>query len=121
MGNCTTGPDDAYCDAVVTAGGRGVFACATNDDCAFETIGIDGGNCSLVQRRPCFLDPIVASGSAGPTRPVSAATFCLGTLLSAGKNTAFGLPGPVRLRRQSSLASYCPGGAAYQPGVGGCP
>lgn len=121
-GGCTTGPDDRFCDAVVEASGQGILPCASDEDCLEAAIGIDGGTCSLVQRRACFLDPVVASGSADPQTPRSAAAYCWSTLSTAGRTAAFGLPGPARVHRQTELRSWCQGAGTklYVPGSKGC-
>lgn len=122
-GQCASGPDDTFCDGLVKANGMGIRACASNLDCDVSVIGIDAGNCSLVQRRACFLDPIVAGGTADPNESVLAANACVGSLGSAGRNAAVGVPGPVRILRQSTLRSYCANdlNERYVPGIGGCP
>jgi hypothetical protein len=119
---CTTGPDTKFCSGVVQANGDGIVTCFDDDGCSFGVIGIDAQPCDLVQRQACFLDPIVATGSADPARPVLAETYCMGTLSTSGKNAVLGLPGPVRVERQTSLRSYCDSDPAtlYSPGVGGC-
>lgn len=121
-GTCTTGPDWRWCSGVLRADGRGFLACAANADCEPGTIGIDAGDCTLTERAPCFLDTIVANGSAHPRQPVTAAAFCMPATSTAGRNAVIGLPGPARIRRQSTLASWCGGdpGNAYTPGSGGC-
>lgn len=122
-GACTTGPDDRFCDGAVKTDGRGLLACGNNADCAAQAVGFDAGSCSVVQRRLCFLDPIVATGHADAHRPVTAAASCWAALTTAGRSTAFGLPGPARVRRQTNLRSLCgnAAGQAYVPGSGGCP
>jgi len=123
QGACTTGPDDTFCDGAVKADGHGILACSNNADCDAQADGFDAGSCSVVQRRSCFLDPIVAAGVAHPRRPVTAATSCWGTLTTAGRTAAFGLPGPARLHRQASLRSFCESvpSQQYVPGSGNCP
>jgi hypothetical protein len=119
---CTTGPDVQYCSGVVQANGDGILPCYTEDDCSLGVVGVNAQPCDLVQRQPCFLEPIVATGSADPSRPVLAETYCLGTLSTSGKNAVLGLPGPARVEKQTSLRSYCDSDPAtlYTPGVGGC-
>ncbi|MFN2378218.1 MAG: hypothetical protein ABR538_16940 [Candidatus Binatia bacterium] len=118
-GECTTGPDDRFCDGVTKANGEGILACAADIDCAPETVGVDAGECTLVQRRECFLDSIVASGDSDPNYPVLAATHCLPPSSNAGVNIVSGRPGPARLLQQTTLTSYC-GMTTYSPGAG-CP
>jgi len=62
---CTTGPNDKTCSGLVRANGRGILSCANNNDCtANHPLN---GACTLVQRRACFLEQIVAAGVAGPS------------------------------------------------------
>ena len=119
-GRCTTGPDEKFCDNVVRADGAGIYFCNSNADCAIEVIGVVGGNCSLVERRACFLDSIVAGGSADPEFPVTGATYCVPPTSSSGINSVTGLPGPARAVTQQRLTSYC-GSGIYAPGGVGCP
>ncbi|MFN2377932.1 MAG: hypothetical protein ABR538_15465, partial [Candidatus Binatia bacterium] len=121
-GKCTTGPDALFCDGVVKANGSGVLACTHNEDCAPGVIGIDAGECDLAIRQGCFLDTIDASGSAHPSQPVTAAAICMPTTSGGGRNSVIGLPGPARIRRQSTLVSWCGSdpGNIYTPGSGGC-
>lgn len=122
QGECTTGPDGLLCDGIVRANGDGFIACLGNADCEPGTIGIDAGACTIVERRKCFLDPIVATGFADPTRPVGAAAFCVAPTSNPGINTVAGLPGPARVLNEGLAASFCFGSATqYTPGVGGCP
>jgi hypothetical protein len=121
-GECNTGPDDTYCDGLVEGNGRPFVSCTTNADCDsidcdLGTPAPDGcGNCTIVKRRECFPDPLVASGAASATDPVSEALVCLGPTASAGFRAATGMPGPARLTVERSAVARCPGGAAYPPG-----
>ncbi|MBI5505594.1 MAG: DUF4215 domain-containing protein [Deltaproteobacteria bacterium] len=121
-GECTTGPDGTSCDAVVRANGMGVLSCATNDDCSPEAVGIPAGSCTLVERRNCFLDPIVATGHADPAAPIGAAAFCIPPTSSPAINSVAGLPGPGRTVNQASSRLFCESDPSrrYTPGVGGC-
>ncbi len=114
---------DRFCDAVVKANGDGILNCFSNGDCAPGVIGIAGGICPLEQRRPCFLDPIVAVGAPDPEFPVVSATFCVPPTSGAGKNIAVGLPGPGRVARQVRTRLFCASDpeVKYIPGEGGCP
>jgi hypothetical protein len=122
-GSCTTGPDIAFCDAVVKADGSGILACGTNADCDVNQVGIPAGNCTSSSRLACFLDPIVAGGAADPSYPVTGAIACSPPTSNAGINVVTGLPGPVRRITQRSVRSLCASdhGTAYTPGAGGCP
>jgi cysteine-rich repeat protein len=121
-GQCTTGPNDTFCEGVVKADGGGVYACNSNAGCSPSSIGVDGGLCALVVRRPCLLDPIVATGAAHPSFPVGAATFCIPPTTNAGINKVAGLPGPGRILNQASAKTFCGNKPTQQyiPGVGGC-
>ena len=121
-GECTTGPDDWTCDNLVRADGSGILPCFSDADCA-EWILDPGATCTLSKRRPCFLDPIVATGAADSQFPVSAAAFCVPPTSSAAINSVTGLAGPGRAVQQTRLATFCASDNAvqYTPGVGGCP
>lgn len=120
-GLCTTGPDDKTCDGLLRANGRGILSCNTNSDCsANDPLN---GNCTLVDRRACFLDPIVSTGIADTEFPVGAATFCVPPTSNGSINQIAGLPGPARVVNQGSSRTFCASDPLieYQPGVGGCP
>jgi cysteine-rich repeat protein len=123
QGECTTGPDGTFCDGIVRADGNGFISCLGNADCAPGTIGLAAGDCTLSERRKCFLDPITAQGVADPDRPVSAAVFCVAPTSNGGINTVAGLPGPGRVINEGVGTSFCASNpaVAYTPGVGGCP
>lgn len=123
QGVCAAGPGGSYCDLILRADGTGLISCATNDDCASENIGVDGGNCTRVEGRPCFLDPIVAQGFAHPLVPLAAGTFCSPPTLSETVNSVVGLPGPGRLTLQTAVSLFCKSDphVHYAPGNGGCP
>jgi hypothetical protein len=120
-GECDTGPDDTYCDGLVQGNGRPFVGCNTNSDCEAtdcdnSTPSPDGcGNCTIVKRRECFLDPLVSTGAASTTDPVSAGIVCLAPVASAGFRALTGLPGPARLAVERSVVARCPGGQAYPP------
>ncbi|MFN2375597.1 MAG: hypothetical protein ABR538_03620, partial [Candidatus Binatia bacterium] len=71
-GECTTAPDDGYCDGLVRADGTGMKSCTANADC---TAGL--GACTQVDRRDCFLDTIEAVGAPDPEFPIAGAVFCI--------------------------------------------
>ncbi|HYB98461.1 MAG TPA: hypothetical protein VEC57_04930 [Candidatus Limnocylindrales bacterium] len=122
-GLCTEGPDESSCDAVVKANGDGILSCSVNADCEPASVGVDAGNCTLVKRRECFLDPIVATGQASPTMPVGASVFCIPPTSNQPINTVAGLPGPGRVTNQAISRTFCENApeTQYTPGVGGCP
>jgi hypothetical protein len=118
---CTTGPDDKYCDGLVRANGLGILACGNNADCT--TNDPLNGACTLLQRRSCFLDTITATGSPDTDYPVGAAAFCVGPTSNTSINDVAGLPGPTKVINQGRARTFCATdhGVEYQPGVGGCP
>jgi len=148
-GECLTASDDLFfCDGIVRGGGDGFLgcdptpkcedtfaACTTNGDCnsGFECVtdldcraaqaGLPAGDCTLTARKPCFLDPIVATGQPDPTNPLGVAAFCIPPTSNPGINGVAGLPGPGRVKTQVSSELFCASDPAvkYQPGVGGCP
>jgi len=121
-GECTTGPDDAFCDGIVLSDGSGFISCTGDGDCAPGAIGLPGGLCTLSTRRSCFLDPITATGIADPNKPVGVASFCIGKTGNGGINSVAGLPGPGRVTNAATAKTVCTDGVTiYTPGVGGCP
>lgn len=122
-GRCAVGPDDTFCDGLLRPDGRGLLPCGANDDCAPQHIGVDAGECILVERRPCFLDPIVAQGAPHPVIPLAAGVFCSPPTNSGPVNSASGLPGPGRATLQTAVSLFCKGDphSTYTPGSGGCP
>ncbi|MFN2425051.1 MAG: hypothetical protein ABR587_01245 [Candidatus Binatia bacterium] len=122
-GLCAEGPDDTFCDGIVRADGTGLLACQTNSDCEPGQIGVDGGECGLVERRPCFLDPIVTEGAPHPVIPFAGGTFCSPATTSQTVNIVAGFPGPGRLELQSLVSLLCgtTPQTVYTPGSGGCP
>jgi cysteine-rich repeat protein len=122
QGECDAGPSSQMCDGILRADGGGFIACLQNLDCAPGTIGIDAGDCTIVEKRKCFLDPIIAIPNADPIRPIGAAAFCIAPTSNPGINTVAGLPGPARVLNEGVAATFCFGSATeYMPGVGGCP
>lgn len=123
QGLCAVGPDDSFCDAIVRADGGGLVGCGTNADCAPQNLGVDGGLCTLVERRSCFLDPIVSQGAPHPVVPLASGNYCSPATDSASVNAIAGFPGPGRLTLQSAVSLYCKSDPAspYAPGTGGCP
>jgi hypothetical protein len=118
LGRCEPGPDESFCDGITRASGDGYIGCITNADCEDENFGA----CTLVQRRACFLDPIIAEGDPDPTTPVGAATFCVPPTASGAINEVAGIPGPARVFTQVRSKLFCANDPTkvYTPGVGGC-
>jgi hypothetical protein len=96
-GECQAGPDVKACDGVVRANGGGYVLCSSDSECQVGAIGFDAGNCTLVETRSCFLDPVVATGSPDSDQAVMVAGFCVPPTSSSGVNAATGLPGPSRV------------------------
>lgn len=103
-GSCDAGPTDRFCDGALKGNGDGFVTCASNADCAASV----GGTCSLSKRRPCFLDPIAATGVAGTEGAELVTVFCSGPTTAPGVNAAGGIPGPTRLRLDLDYTTYCP-------------
>ena len=103
--------------------GGGLIACLSDIDCDASTIGMDAGSCSIVERRPCFLDPLDVSGMTHPVLPVAAGLFCTPPTSSQGINTVSGLVGPTRWKQQALVEYFCADSPLdnYVPGTGGCP
>lgn len=114
-GECSTGPDDRYCDAFVRANGEGIFACASNSDCEFFVAGA----CTLTQRRRCFLDPVAAAGTASTSSPLLVAATCHAPSGNTTINLLYGFPGPARTTIDGDTVFRCAGspGSTYP----GCP
>lgn len=121
-GLCDQGPSDKFCDGIVRANGEGFIACQVQADCDVFPGGI-AGSCTLSKGRECFLDTIVATGSADPQYPLGVATFCIAKTSNAGINSVAGLPGPGRVINQGAVTHFCASNpnVVYIPGVGGCP
>ncbi|HXC52415.1 MAG TPA: hypothetical protein VN634_16150 [Candidatus Limnocylindrales bacterium] len=125
-GECTTGPDEFFCDDLVRANGKGIVPCdptrvVDERGCGKPSDGVFYyGNCTLSQRRLCLPDPIVATGEVDPQHPVLASTACMPPTSGAGKNAVLGIPGPLRLLQQTTMQSFCDAAAGkrYAPGVG---
>jgi hypothetical protein len=103
-GECAAGPDVSACDGVLRANGGGYVLCSNDSECEVGAIGFDAGNCTLVEPRPCFLDPIVANGTPDPDQPVMVAGFCVPPTSSSGVNSATGLPGASRVEVELGIA-----------------
>jgi hypothetical protein len=87
---CTNDPVDFFCD------NHPFRSCRVDDDCG-------GGTCVL-HRRGCFPESIVRGGTADPTHPTLAATFCFPATKNRDiDNTYVGLPGPAALVMQAEL------------------
>lgn len=123
QGICNAGPVTSTCDGVLRANGKGILTCSSDNACKPEVIGIDGGSCALVEARSCFLDPIIASGTAAPNDSVGVAAFCIPPTGSSGINGVAGLPGPARVVNELKTKAFCVNDpeVEYQAGVGGCP
>jgi len=91
---------DKYCDGILRVDGEGLATCLNNADCG--ALGPGFGNCTLSADRRCFLDPIVATGDADPNDPTLVGTACVPPTTNAATNTAYGLPGPLRLTAATS-------------------
>ncbi|MFT4569482.1 MAG: hypothetical protein ACI91F_000349 [Candidatus Binatia bacterium] len=105
-GSCSgAGPFDKFCDGLTRANGGGVLACITTADCeTFEggagdvCPGNDCGECTVIETRTCFLDPILLSGTPDVDNPIVVGTFCVPPTNNGGVNLAAGTPGPAAIR-----------------------
>ncbi len=126
QGECTTGPENYSCDGMVKANGIGFVSCDPNAmPSTLDCTSVDplAGDCTLVERRACFLDPIVSTGTPDPEFPVAGAVFCVPPTSNPGINSAAGLPGPGRAVNQGEAHTFCASNNAieYQPGGNVCP
>jgi hypothetical protein len=110
----------SFCDDVLQGDGSGLVPCTNNNDCIVLS---EGGTCTLLERRACFGGSIVADGDADPRHPILATAFCMGATPVEQVNEDFGLPGPLRLVRQSTMRAFCETEPTkvYKPGTGNCP
>lgn len=122
-GECTTGPNDRFCDQLVKADGGGILSCSSNAACLPAAVGTYAGTCTLLERRKCFLNPITATGSPDVDFPVAVSTFCVPPTANGGINSVVGLPGPGRVINQAAAATFCASdhNVEYEPGAGNCP
>ncbi len=106
QGLCLGEPPISFCDGFLRANGEPILACITNDDCTARADDCPGGNCGicgLTRPRPCFLDPIVATGNPSTTAPLLVGVGCLPASAAAPLNFNAGLPGPERVHLQVEL------------------
>jgi hypothetical protein len=116
--------------------GSGLLTCNDNSDCsAFDSDcpGGDCGDCSHLQSRACFPDPMGAQGSdaridAVPTSAVYGAelvsTLCVPATSNTTIDTSVGLPGPTRLLIDFDFLGRCglnPTLSFELPGGSNCP
>lgn len=117
-----SGPTDLFCDGLTRTNGNGFIACAVDADCEPGALGFDAGACTSSVQRPCFLDPIVATGTPGTEGAVLASTFCSGPTTSSSVNIAAGTPGPGRLLADFEFSPYCSDATTlWGPGGAMCP
>jgi hypothetical protein len=93
VGACRLGPLDQVCELQPHRG------CTTDADC--QSVDFPGDVC-VTQVRPCFLDPILATGTpdvpvGDVAHPLLAGSFCLAPTRSAAVNVVNGFPGPARI------------------------
>jgi hypothetical protein len=99
-GECTYGPDDKFCDGQLRANGNGYIACNTDADCiAVDSVCDSGdcGDCSMLMRRKCFVDPIKTAGVPDLETPILSGQFCIPPVANVAINGAAGLPGAGRV------------------------
>jgi hypothetical protein len=120
-GECSgTGPTDTYCDGFLKGNGKGIVTCSTNADCDAGVVGVDAGDCTLTDDRPCFLNPIDADGTPGSEGAVLVSNFCSAPTASGAVNGAAGTPGPARLALDFEFVGRCSDGSIWGPGGGNC-
>jgi hypothetical protein len=104
-GECQAGvigaDENLFCDGQLKANGEGYLFCSVGGQSTCDTYdplcdGGDCGSCALQQTLPCFLDPILATGTPDVDNPVLAGTFCLPPTGNSAINGAAGTPGPGR-------------------------
>jgi hypothetical protein len=98
-GECSD-KSETYCTGLVRANGEGFLACANDGECvnaSFPCPGNDCGPCGMSTPRPCYLDPIEATGTPDPDHPTLVSTFCLPPTTSLSINSSTGTTGPGRV------------------------
>ncbi|HIF64740.1 MAG TPA: hypothetical protein EYG16_01975 [Deltaproteobacteria bacterium] len=115
-----------FCDAQLRASGKGLIPCSSDADCDVldsECDGGDCGDCTLVQGRDCYLDPIEAAGDPSPYGGDMGAIFCVPPTASPAVNNAGGLPGAGRVTINFDYHGICDDGvtAFEAPGGSNCP
>jgi hypothetical protein len=135
-GTCEANDPDSYCEGLTRGDGSGLLTCSNNADCdAFDSScpGGDCGNCTLLQERACFPDPLGARGTdalpaAVPAGSVYGAelvsTLCVPATGNASIDTSVGLPGPTRLLIDFDILGRCglnPTLSFELPGGSNCP
>ncbi len=91
---------DMFCDGKVRANGEGFLFCGDNTDCAVLDSDCpegDCGNCTIIQNKKCFLDPIRTEGVPGTDYTVISGPFCIPPTSNNAVNLASGTPGPARV------------------------
>jgi hypothetical protein len=135
-GTCEANDPDRYCEGLTRGDGGGLLQCNDNADCdafAPDCPGGDCGNCTLLQKRACFPDPLGAQGSdavpgAVPAGAVYGAelvsTLCVPATGTPSIDTSVGLPGPTRLLIDFDFLGRCglnPTLSFELPGGSNCP
>ncbi len=99
-GECAGGPVEQFC-----SGDASFQGCFMDAECANLN-----ATCTILKRRPCFLDNGVVGGSVtavgaadppdenGVSNPTLATLFCIGPTSSSAVNAAGGIPGLARLQ-----------------------
>ena len=114
----TGGPHDLFCDGLIRANGEGFITCLNDASCAPHS----AGSCTLVQTRPCFGDPIEATGANSQFGALAVSAFCSAATSSGAINSAAGTPGPGRAKIAFNFTGLCADGVTeYEPGGGNCP
>jgi hypothetical protein len=115
----------SYCEGFVRKTGGGVIACSANVDCDAldsECPSDDCGNCSLLQPKRCFLDPVEVTGRAGRDGGELAAAHCAASFNKFSFNLAAGVPGAARTLMDWDFTAYCPDEVTeFELGGSNCP
>lgn len=118
IGTCNAGPVDTFCDGNVRPNGTPYLQCNVDGDCG----ALGAGTCNATLQRPCYLNPITASGVPGTDGANLVSTFCSGPTTSGGVNAATGAPGPGRITLDFDYTGLCSNGTTeYELGGHNCP
>ena len=124
-GFCADGTSTLSCDGFTKQGGGGIIGCTTNADCTAldaECPGGSCGNCTLLEPRACFPNPIVNdSGVPSTDGAILTAQFCVPPS-GTGVDQAAGTPGAGDLTIQWDFVGLCDDGSTvYELGGNNCP
>ncbi len=118
QGECQAGPYWTFCDGLLSADGTGHITCNKNADCGVGSLGLDAGNCTVVESRACYPDQITIEGNPDPSEPSLVAAGCIApSANNPAANIVAGYPGPGLRFEETSTEFRCSGNpAALYPG-----